>query len=360
MTSNVGEINTSTTPSLTQKPSWHFVMIVLDTHLKQYSGGADLVILLKRLAALQVSDRPNIVVDLLWDCEQFKNNSVVAHFDKTTGLSYERLERTQFHAKMIGEFTNKSTTGVPRATNTVFSIFCHGMGFYYRHDARVFDVANLFKDMTTKFDVIILESCYLATVEVVYELRDRCDYFLASEGSHNRLVSWKLELFDGTQTLQEFLENFCKVAIEKNFEGEIGQIYRPVMDYSVINMSAFKQLWAWMKRNRPDLRNVPMWAWKKYKIEGKLHHNYCPTYDLYGIAVTAYSGDNLDKFKQLFEATVIGQCMTPLSAEKYRYKLYGLAWSPVPWDMKHGWSYKYLSIYPEAENVILLPRDLIM
>ena len=340
-----------------QEVNWHFVMIVLDTHLKQYSAGADVIILLKRLAAME--NRPNIVVDLLWDCEQFKNNSVIAHFDKETGLSYERIERTQFHSKMIGEFTTKTTAAV-QAKISVFSIFCHGMGFYYRHDSRVFDVGNLFKDMTAKFDVIILESCYLATVEVVYELQDRCDYLLASEGSHNRLLSWKMELFDENLTLQQFLEMFCQVGIEKNFAGEIGKIYKPVMDYSVINVSAFKQLWNWMKRNKMELRNVPMWAWKKYKIEGKLRHKYCPTYDLYGIATAAYSGDNLDTFKRLFEATVIAQCMTPLSKELYRYKLYGLAWSPVPWDMNQGWSYKYLSIYPEAENVIMLPKDLIL
>ena len=336
---------------------WHFIFVVLDTFLNKYSYGAELLSYIKSFEKLNLAQRPDIKIDLFWDSEEFLNNSVQVHYDKNK-VEYIRKEKNIFHSQMLGDFVKDCD--LQENETTCFSIFCHGMGFYYRHDSRVYDINSLFSKIDTKFDVIILESCYLATVEVAYEFQNKCDFMIASESDHNRFGHFTKNLFLDSNSLNigEFLYKFCNDAINKNIEENISFIYKPIVDFSIIDMQGFKNLWSFIKENPLKLNLIPNDIWKTYRIFGKLADKKCPNYDLFGIASFFYKGENLKKFKDLFRSAVLMTFRTN-RIEYKKYKLNGLAWCPVPWDMKNGWCYKYLSIYPEAQTLILLPVDYI-
>ena len=42
------------------------------------------------------------------------------------------------------------------------------------------EIADLAAALTGHFDFIMFDACFMASVEVLYELRDKADYFIAS------------------------------------------------------------------------------------------------------------------------------------------------------------------------------------
>ena len=75
---------------------WHFVFVILDTFLNKYSYGAELLSYIKDFEKLNYNQRPDIKIDLFWDCEEFLNNSVQVHYDKNK-VEYIRKEKNIFH-----------------------------------------------------------------------------------------------------------------------------------------------------------------------------------------------------------------------------------------------------------------------
>lgn len=228
----------------------------------------------------------------------------IAVYDEENSASKETLARTilqmkkMYSAQSYGLLIFSHASGwLPQNTlNKPKSVIVDG-----NDEMEIADFADVIPDGT--FDYIIFEACYMAGVEVVYELKDKTKYILASSAEivspgYTEVYSEAIKyLYNGS--LSQFAET-----IFEYFDSRQG--YMKSATLSVIDTSGLEKLADWIKVNC-DIRRQTGIVGIQY-FDRTSYHLFFDFEDYYSRLVDV---DKHEELQKLIDACVIWKSSTP-------------------------------------------------
>ncbi len=307
------------------------LFILLETETKKYSYGYDIISTLKHTIM-----PPNSRITVLWDCEKFDKCILATKINND--ITIINVNKNYFHSEVILN-AFQSLNG----KRTFVNIYCHGNGWYYRHQDRIYSIAQLFSLVNLnkiKVDVLALESCYLSTIECMYELRDIANYIIVSEYTHSKIGSSTFLFLEENDT-NEIIIDKCKYYIDSHIS-RINNAYisdfTKDLDYAIINTKALPDLITFLQKYHV-IKNIPRSLIQNFKVHNEF--NYC--YDLYSTCKSMMKQSEFETFIPVFNSTVLYW----KTNKRNNKNLHGIAFCPYPEDSKHAWTFKYLQYYKD-------------
>lgn len=220
----------------------------------------------------------------------------------------------------------------------MFVLYCHTNGWYFRHNDKILGF-NYIMDCIKPYyyDIFYLMSCYVSTLEVLYECKNNCQYFIGSEIDRYNGFSFQPSLIDFNKNEKDVALQMVKTNIDYfNIEKEIGDIV-------CIDCNKIDLLYSFIQSY--PLTNCGIESYIVSKIKPLRKYNNC-CYD-----ILSFYNDCLDKetykiFEKIWNQVVLMYSQSDKCKEKKSSRrCNGIAWCPVPWDSEHGWTYKYMKCY---------------
>jgi hypothetical protein len=324
---------------------WHFICVLLETDAYHYCVYEDI---LNQINQSNLSAN----VSICWDSSV--NKDTIYHFfnaEKETNWSYSRAT-TQNQKKLVGDFVNAAVNTFPNSQRTVFLLYVHGNVWFYRHKHKLHSFYNLLSEVNYKFDVIILDSCYVASIEMCKDMKQYTNILVVSEYRHSKMTTMTFNVFSTASTIKDGKEMGLITAID--YINKMNNwtypefILETYSDVSVINLEKFDLLYD-LLIDIDLITNTTNDMFKNAKVCPKKDKNLL-NYDIYTIVVSKHIDKSKEElFKKLFTEVVLYYGQTN-SFKKYKWwskNLHGLSWSPCPWDSTQAWTYKYTCIYPD-------------
>lgn len=331
--------------------SIHFIYVILESDAYYYSSYMELLHLLVK----NYSRINPIYFSILWDSDKAKQ-SIIHHFEPH-GNTCIKIDRTMDINKNIASFVNNSYE-LFQSTIKIFTFYCHGNIWFFRHDNKISPFSSLFSKLKYKFDIIFLECCYTASIENCIELKDKATLLITSEYKHSRCLCLDLNcILDIKHILYNSTSNvltLIAIALASTYINKINAISfydSDVLsldsDIVIIDLTNFQHLYHVLKKI--NLNNLTHDAYKNSKLNSVISSKNIG-YDIYH-AINLDDTNNInDKniFFEIFNKTIIYYKQSNLlQNKKNAHRMHGLNWSPAPYDSEHGWTYKYTNIFPD-------------
>jgi hypothetical protein len=266
---------------------------------------------------------------------------VFYHFEKDK--SYTTIvNQTIMQKEMTGflqtELKNWLTVvNQTKSEKKMLILYCHGNGWYFRHNEKILGFNYLFDCFKPyQYDLFYCMSCYVSTLEMLYECKDFCHYYIASEADRFNGFSFQSTCLQ-TLNLKDVAIQCGKNGIEYlNNQYEIG-------DQVCIDCRQADLLFSFIQSY--PLTNCNLKSYIVSKIKPSRQYNNC-CYDIYTFYETCLNPQLFGLFVRLFYSVVIYYNQSEMyKLKKSSSRCKGIAWCPVPWDSEHGWTYKYMKCY---------------
>ena len=326
---------------------WHFICMLLETDAYHYCVYEDILDQINR-------SELSADVSICWDSSLHKDT--IYHFfnaEKETNWIYSR-PTTQNQKKLVGDFVDTAIKTFPKSQQTVFLLYVHGNVWFYRHKDKLHSFYNLLSEVKYKFDVVILDSCYVSSIEMCKDMKQYTNILVASEYRHSKMTMMTSNLLSSASTIKNGKEMGLLSAtdyINKMNNWTYPEfILETYSDISVLDLEKFDSLYH-LLINIDLIHNTSDNMFKNAKVCPKKDKNLL-NYDIYTIVkYKKIDQEQEELFENLFSQVVFYYDQTnSFKKDKWWSKnLHGLSWSPCPWDSNQAWTYKYTSIYPDHE-----------
>lgn len=330
---------------------WHFICVLLETDAYHYCVYEDI---LNQINESTLSAN----VSICWDSSV--NKDTIYHFfdaEKKTNWSHSR-PTTQNQKGLVGDFVDTAMKTFPNSHRTLFLLYIHGNVWFYRHKDKLHSFNNLLSEIKYTFDLVVLDSCYVASIEICKDMKQYTDILVASEYRHSKMTMITSNLLSLASTIKNGKEMALLSATDYinklnnwNYPDSILETYS---DISILDLKKFDSLYD-LLMDIDLITNTTDDMFKNAKVCPKKDKNLL-NYDIYTIVkFKNIDQSTKDLFKNLFTQVVLYYDQTNnFKKDKWWSKnLHGLSWSPCPWDSNQSWTYKYTSIYPDHEYFTL-------
>jgi hypothetical protein len=282
----------------------------------------------------------------------------------------------------------KETSELCPSENTALFIQTHSNGWYAKESLKnpkiqTYPVlfSKLLKEQI-KFDIIGLNTCYISTLEIMYELRNLTKYVIACEMSSPIIPMWGATMFYafsniddikeiGFQICSDFINmnNNVPQNIIENTEKysemvHIKKIFEIPTDVSFIDVSQINNLLNYILNNY-DLSKISDKGKELATVNPPIANNikYKNVFyikDLYSAIKYGFPNSNKDDikkfsfFESLFKKTVVYYLQTKnLQKSDWSKYLNGLSYIYCPYkNTKNGYTYRELEIYKFSDKLI--------
>lgn len=271
------------------------------------------------------------------------------------GLYYIDIQNTvkiDYISRMKNELSdirNFISNGLAKynATNYSFIYSGHADCFYIKpKDGKEIHISvlnktlhKMIKPYKTKWDIIILDTCLMSSVECVGELRNTCSYILTCENyasdNNGFCNNSTIDSFNISNDPIYIANEIMKESLLENTEPGI-------WNASLIDTEKMKNVF--YKLNKMDIPNLPKTLRGFHKIKIQPKNTYFPYYDFYELIKRIYGDDNtlLTDIKSSIKIYVQNK-------SKHR-KLHGIFICPsvkyydYPVDYKLCWAYNNIKL----------------
>ena len=327
---------------------WQFCFVVFESKDQAYSYLYEFLSTLKRLQL------KNISIHLLHHLENATDCKIVTWFNGA--LTIVSKEFSPFLGDEVSQFVRSAKQLVPNPTYSGFVVYSHGNGWFYRHNEKVQAYSTLLKGLKAyKWDLFLLESCYCSTLEIAYEVKDNVHYLLTSECGRSSFPTFTLESFSICDTCdaKTMAIHLADMYIDRcNMVPPDDKTILPTVgDIVLLDLTQFNQYLKWLTQYQ-ILTRLPIDNYKYAKLKPQ-KQNYNRNYDIYTAIIPSLSFQQKQDFTNLHKNLVVYYKQTEnLQSKPYSNRFTGLAWCPVPWDSRHGWTYKYMKCYPLTDVLL--------
>ena len=325
---------------------WHFICLLFDTDAFHYCVYEDIMEQIKKCTGSLGSTN----ISICWDSNFDKNRNKTFYTQVDNGIeTTTSITQTLNLKKMAGDFINNSIERHPSHKN-VLLFYGHGNCWFYRHKDKVQSFYNLLSDCKYKIDLLILDSCYLSTLEMCYDFHDFADIIVATEYHHSKISKVSSQLFIDSNTISNPLDLgilASNIYIQKLNDWPYNDtVLDSCSDSCVLNMKDFLNLYTFLINMK--INECTDDQFKKAKVCPK-KNKFLLNYDIYNIMLSKYgeSSDIFIQFKTLFYNVVkfYKQTIHFKNNKPWHNELYGLSWAPSPWDNINAWTYKQTNIF---------------
>ena len=254
--------------------------------------------------------------------------------------------------------------------NTALFIQCHSNSWYLKQDineTRIRTYAEFFHPLLIDkihFDIICITSCFVATIELAYEIRNLANYMIAHEISSPLLPFWSsttMSVFSNKeltskdicfQIIEDYIFNLNKKGIDEQEEK-----MKVATDISVIDLTQFDSFVNYL--STLNLENISTLGLEISKPDPDNYNKQPTIYMAHDLYTAVKYGLNLSQqdfnfFESFFDRVVIKYIQSKkLKKENWSNILHGISYIPCPWKHeKNGYTYKSLEFYKLSDKFI--------
>ncbi len=333
-----------------------WIQVILETDAYYYSAYMDLLDTI--YSVHQKGEFPRgVTVQLLWDGDKSKD-TVIHRFD-SNGLQMKKIEKTINLSESVSSFVNSCVEELPRASVRIFSFYVHGNIWFLRHFGKVITFRDIFSKIKYRFDIINLESCYTASIEMVLEVLGKARYLIASEAGHARCSMLSTHILSrmnlqNPQTIRELA-----IIIADSFIHRVNYLsYRDKIlldlacDSSVIDVEQFAQLYPLLLQCSLNKQIDAVYRESKTQPKRSPYHL---GYDVFSVISKGHCPSQIrnECLLRFSNVVIYYQQAKWLREKKWHIRYHGLCWSPAPFDSEHGWTYKYCTAYQDLDKLTI-------
>lgn len=329
---------------------WQYVFVVFERKDNSYSYLYEFLSTLKKMEKEGTKDSS---VHLLHHYEDEPNCKIITYYGGALNIVTKAF--TPFHGEEVGNFIKNCKSLVPSPIYSGFVLYCHGNGWFYRHNEKRQAFSNLLVGFKKyKWDIFLLESCYCSTLEIAYEVKDVVHYLVTSECSRSSFPTFNSSSFalcdkcDPKQMAYHLADLYIKRCNMIPLEDQL--ILPPVGDIVVIDCTKIDPYLKFLATQ--SINNLPLNSYKNAKLKPN-KKDWNRNYDVYTALASVLGGNDLVAFRGLQDSLVVYYRQTEqLKSKRYSKRFNGIAWCPVPWDSKSGWTYKYMTCYAISPTLL--------
>ncbi len=326
-----------------------WIQVILETDAYYYSAYMDMIDMIHSVHRSRQFPR-DITIQVLWDGDKSKD-TVVHRFD-SFGIQMIKQEKSINISEYVSTFVNSCIEELPQATIRIFSFYVHGNIWFLRHFGKVITFRDIFSKIKYPVDIINLESCYTASIEIGLEVIGKARYLIASEAGHARcsmLSDYCLKSIIRYQESRQirdlaiFMAD-CFIHRVNYFSYRDKVLLDLACDISVIDLDQFAQFYPILCKAK--LNEQIDAVYRESKTQPK-RDQYHLGYDVFSVITKGHCSSVIrnECLLQFSKVVIYYQQAKWLREKKWHTRYHGLCWSPAPFDSEQGWTYKYSTAY---------------
>jgi hypothetical protein len=339
-----------------------WIQVILETDAYYYSSYMDMI---DTIHSIYNSGHfpSNVTIQILWDGD--KTRDTVYHKFDSSGSQITKKEKTINLSERVSSYVNMCIEDMPYATVRIFSFYVHGNIWFLRHLGKIITFRDIFSKIKYPVDIINLESCYTASIEMCLETSNKARYLIASEASHAKCSMLNTHCLqhlskynnpDSVRDLAIFMAD-CFIHRVNYFSYRDKVLLDLACDSSIIDLEQFKQLYSTFCQAKLNQQSDEVY--RKSKTQPKRSPSYLG-YDVFSV-ISKCQGEAQNQSKcirQFSNVVIYYQQSKWLREKKWHTRYHGLCWSPAPFDSEHGWTYKYSTAFQDIDKLTIYSRDL--
>ena len=337
-----------------------WIQVILETDAYYYSSYMDMIDTIHSVQQAKQFPR-NVTIQVMWDGDKTKD-TVLHQFD-SSGEQMSKIEKTINISERVSSYVNTCIEQMPEATVRIFSFYVHGNIWFLRHFGKVIAFRDIFSKIKYPLDIINLESCYTASIEMCLETVNKARYLIASEAGHARCSMLSahclqhLSKYSRPKSLRELAIKMADSFIHRvNYFSYRDKVLLDLAcDSSVIDLEEFKQLYPVLCQS--ELNQQIDAVYRESKTQPK-RDQFHLGYDVFSVlskgrCPSVIRNECLLRFSKV---VIYYQQAKWLREKKWHKRYHGLCWSPAPFDSEYGWTYKYSTAYQDMNQLTIYSR----